>query len=90
MVNAALMAWKDKDDEQLPYLKERLMRSVGPCCDSATFREAFMPQWRKRYTQDADTPDFIVSKAKHYWKIYSMTGFEAAETVHQKLRAGVT
>jgi len=43
-----------------------------------------MFQWRKRYTQEADTPDFIVSKAKHYWKVYGMSGFEAAETIHRK------
>lgn len=47
-----------------------------------------MYQWRVRYTQDADTPDFIYTKAKHYWKVYGMTGFEAAETIHQKLQAG--
>lgn len=64
------------------------MRAVGPCCDFVTFWEAFMSQWRKRYTQEADTPDFIVSKAKHYWKVYGMTGFEAAETIYRKFQAG--
>ena len=47
-----------------------------------------MHQWRFRFTQDADTPDFIVSKAKGYWKNYGMTGFEAAETLRYKLLNG--
>lgn len=64
------------------------MKSVGPCCDFVTFWDAFMHQWRKLYTQKADTPDFIVSKARHYWKVYGMTGYEAAETIHRKLEAG--
>lgn len=47
-----------------------------------------MHQWRIRFTQAADTPDFIVAKAKAYWKNYGMTGFEAAETLRRKLLNG--
>lgn len=61
------------------------MRTVGPCCDFETFWTSFMAQWRARFTPDADTPDFVVLKARHYWKVYGMTGFEAAETVFRKV-----
>jgi hypothetical protein len=64
------------------------MRAVGSCCDFITFWDAFMHQWRIRFTAEADTPDFIVAKAKVFWKTYGMTGFEAAETIHKKLQAG--
>lgn len=65
------------------------MKSVGPCCDFVTFWESFMWQWREiHHTQDADTPDFIVSKAKHYWKVYGMSGSEAAKTIHKNLEDG--
>ncbi len=64
------------------------MRSRGPCCDFQTFWEGFMHQWRVRFTQEADTPDFIVTKAKVCWKNYGMSGFEAAETVRRKLLGG--
>lgn len=64
------------------------MKAVGPCCDFETFWEGSMFQWRKRYTADAIMPDFIVSKARTYWKTYGMSGFEAAETIHRKLKAG--
>lgn len=64
------------------------MKATGPCCDFQTFWEGFMRQWRARFTEAADTPDFIVAKAKHYWKTYGMTGFEAAETVRRKLLDG--
>ncbi|MDP1573071.1 MAG: hypothetical protein Q8M09_08100 [Pseudomonadota bacterium] len=64
------------------------MKTIAPCCDFETFWEGFMYQWRRRYTPDADTPDFVVKKAKHYWKVYGMTGHEAAEMCHQKLQAG--
>lgn len=47
-----------------------------------------MHQWRIRFTQDAETPDFIVAKSKVYWKNYGMTGFEAAETLRFKLLNG--
>lgn len=47
-----------------------------------------MHQWRIRFSQAADTPDFIVAKAKVYWKNCGMTGFEAAETLRGKLLLG--
>ena len=48
-----------------------------------------MFQWRKiHHTEEADTPDFIVTKAKHYWKVYGMSGSEAANTIHEKLESG--
>lgn len=47
-----------------------------------------MRQWRVRYTEEGDTPDFIVAKARRYWKVYGMSGYEAAETCHKKLETG--
>ncbi len=48
-----------------------------------------MKQWRIiHHSDDVDTPDFIVAKARHYWKVYSMSGYEAAQTVHKNLEAG--
>lgn len=65
------------------------MRTIGPCCTFEVFWEAFMWRWRDIHnTDDAETPDFIVARARHYWKVYAMTGFEAAQTCYRKLEAG--
>jgi len=56
------------------------------CCDAETFWAGFMVQWRSRFGQEADTPDFVCRPAWQLWR-KGMTGFEAAEILHRKVLA---
>lgn len=49
------------------------------CCDAVTFWDAFMGQWRKRFGEVADAPDFVCASAWRFWR-RCLTGHEAAET----------
>lgn len=56
------------------------------CCDAETFWGGFMAQWRVRFGQEADTPDFVCRPAWQNWR-KGMTGFEAAETIYRRVLA---
>lgn len=57
------------------------------CCDAVTFWDAFMAQWRKRFGEVADTPDFVCAPAWRHWRA-GLTGYESAETCHKLVLAG--
>lgn len=45
-----------------------------------------MAQWRRRFGEEADTPDFVCAPAWRHWR-KGMTGYEAAETCHKLVLA---
>jgi hypothetical protein len=59
------------------------MKAVGTCCDWATFwTDGFVSYWN-RALPGVPIPAYIEKKARHYWRVYGMTGWEAWETIRQ-------
>lgn len=59
------------------------MKTIGACCTWRTFwDDGFVTHWRRQFV-NVPIPDYIQRKAKHFWKVYSMTGYEAFKTIEQ-------
>lgn len=57
------------------------MKALGPCCSWETFwNYGFVQYWRDKLPGVA-IPSFIEAKARHYWRVYAMTGWEAWKTI---------
>ncbi len=52
-----------------------------------SFRGNFL-EMMKHSTATTEIPEYVIRKARHYWKVYAMTGYEAAVTCHQDIAAG--
>jgi hypothetical protein len=67
------------------------MKAVGPCCTWEDFWFSFVRNFLrgvKHATRETQVPDFVEKRARHYWRVYGMTGYEAAVTCHQALADG--
>ena len=47
-----------------------------------------MAQWRRRFGDEADTPDFVCGPAWRNWR-NGFTGYEAAEISYKLVMAGL-
>jgi len=61
------------------------MKALGPCCTWNDFWDGFKRQWGRRHRAPTEIPPYIERKARRFWRVYAMTGFEACETVMQDI-----
>lgn len=61
------------------------MKAIGPCCSWDDFWSGFRDTWGRKHKNPTEIPPYVEKKARRYWRVYAMTGYEACVTVMQDI-----